>query len=346
MLALRLYGAGDIRLEEMPIPSIGPGELLLKTEAAALCGTDIRMWQNGMKGVDEAHPLVLGHEFAGTVVQTGEGVPIYREGMRLAMQPNIGCGLCDRCVRGDFHLCDDYRAFGINMDGAFAEYVRIPADAVTRGNLMLLPEGVSPAEAAVTEPLSCAYNGFLKCLCQPGDLALVVGAGPIGFCHAMLLNMGGAKVLVNDLSRERLADIKAHLPYVDTYWGEDLPGAVQRFTRGRGLDIAITACPVPSVQAAMLPLMNYGGRINFFGGIPATKQPVALDTNLIHYRELIVTGSTRSSVAQFRKTLEFVSQGLLDVETMITHRYPLRDILTAFENAKAAKGIKHVVEFR
>ena len=345
MLALRLYGAQDIRLEEVPVPEIRDDEILLKTDAAAICGTDVRMWQNGQKGVDAEHPLTLGHEFAGTVVQVGKNVPFYQVGMQVGMQPNIGCGICDRCVDGKFHLCDDYRAFGINMDGAFAEYVKIPAEAVLRGNLMVLPQGVTPAEAAVTEPLSCAYNGFTKCFVKPGEYAMVVGAGPIGFCHAMLLHMAGACVLMNDISESRLADVKQKLPFVETYCGGDLPGFVRQWTHGRGLDVAITACPVPSVQAAVLPLMNYGGRVNFFGGIPASKQPVPIDTNQIHYHELYVTGSTRSSIAQFRKTLEFVSQGLLNVNAMITNRYPLGEILTAFENARQAKGIKHVIEF-
>ncbi|NLK87142.1 MAG: alcohol dehydrogenase catalytic domain-containing protein [Clostridiaceae bacterium] len=345
MLSLKLYGPNDIRLVETEVPVINDNELLLKTDAAAICGTDIRMWQNGYKGVDEEHPLILGHEFSGTIVKAGKNVPFYKEGMQVAIQPNIGCGICERCVSGNFHLCDDYRAFGINMDGAFAEYVRIPGDAVLRGNLMLLPEGVTPAEAAVIEPLSCAYNGFTKCFVQPGDYALIVGAGPIGSSHAMLLHMAGASVLMNDLSQDRLDQCKQIMPYIETYCGDNLAGFVKEWTRGRGLDIAITACPVPQVQSAMIPLMNYGGRVNFFGGIPANKQPVPIDTNIVHYKELYLTGSTRSSIAQFRKTLEFVSQGLLNVESMISHRYGLKDILTGFENARQAMGIKHVIEF-
>ena len=345
MKALRLYGPKDIRLVDIEKPVIGPDELLLKPEAAAICGTDVRMWQNGMKGVDEAHPLTLGHEFAGTIVEVGANVPFYRPGMRVGMQPNIGCGICDRCVSGNFHLCDDYRAFGINMDGAFAEYVRIPGDAVLRGNLQVLPENVSSEEAAVCEPLSCAYNGFTKCFVKPGDFALVVGAGPTGAMHAQLLHMAGAVVTMNDVVPERLEMCKQIMPFIEIYSGDDLPGYVNAWTRGRGLDVAITACPVPSVQQAMLGLMNYGGRINFFGGLPASREPIPIDTNIIHYKELIVTGSTRSSVAQFRKVLDFVSQGLLDTRSVITHRYPLDDIMDAFENARAAKGIKHVIAF-
>ena len=157
------------------------------------------------------------------------------------MQPNIGCGICDRCVAGSFHLCDDYRAFGINMDGGFAEYVKIPAEAVMRGNLMPLPEGVTAEEAAITEPVACALNGFNKCFVKPGDYALIVGAGPIGYSHAVLLHMAGALVLMNDLSRERLELCKKNLPFIQVYHGNDLEGFVMEWTNGKGLDIAITA---------------------------------------------------------------------------------------------------------
>ena len=345
MLALRLFGQNDIRLVEMDVPTITDDEILLKTDAAAICGTDVRMWQNGYKGVDEAHPLTLGHELAGTIAKVGKNVPFYQEGMQVGMQPNIGCGICERCVSGNFHLCSDYKAFGINMDGAMAEYIRVPAAAIQRGNLSVLPAGVTPAEAAVNEPLSCAFNGFSKCFVKPGEFALVVGAGPIGVLHAKLLHMAGATVAMNDISSERLALCKSIMPYIETYCGDDLPGFVDGFTHGRGLDVAITACPVPSVQAAMLPLMNYGGRVNFFGGIPESKQPVAINTNFVHYKELYLTGSTRSSIAQFRKTLEFVSQGVLDLSGVVTDTYPLTDAMQAFANAKAAKGIKHVFLF-
>lgn len=345
MLALRLYGPNDVRLDEVPVPQIKDGEILLKTEAAAICGTDVRMWKNGATGVDGHHPLTLGHEFSGEIVEVGKNVAFYKKGMKVSMQPNIGCGVCDRCVAGNFHLCDHYRAFGINMDGAFAEYVRIPEEAVTRSNLSLRPAGVTAAEAAIVEPFSCAYNGFLKCRVSPGEMALVVGAGPIGIMHTQLLHMAGAKVLMNDISKDRLEFCKTLMPYITVYSGNDLEGFVREWTGGVGLDVAVTACPVPSVQAAVLPLMNYGGRVNFFGGIPADKQPVQINTNLIHYHELYVTGSTRSSIAQYRKVLDFVSKGLIDAKSLITDRYKLSDAMTALDRAASAVGVKHVFCF-
>jgi len=344
--SLRLYGPNDIRLDEVPVPSISDDEILLKTDAAAICGTDVRMWQNGYKGVDADHPLVLGHEFAATVAKVGANVSFYREGMQLAMAPNIGCGICDKCVRGDFHLCSDYRAFGINMDGAFAEYIRVPKEALTHGNLIVIPEGVSPEEAAVNEPLSCVYNGFLKCDVRPGDFVLVVGSGPIGIMHAQLAKMAGAaKVMMNDLSKERLDESAAIVHGMKTYHGDDLAGFVFKETDGRGLDVAVAACPSPAVHAAMLPLMEYGGRILYFGGVPANKQPVAIDTNIIHYRELFITGSTRANICHFRKTLEFIADGLVDVKSLVTARFGIDDILKAFDYAGQAKGLKNVILF-
>ena len=347
MKSLRLYGANDIRLDEIPVPAVDRDEILLKTDAAAVCGSDVRMWQNGYKGVDEQHPLILGHEFAGTIVEVGSNVAFYKKGMQVAMAPNIGCGICDRCVAGDFHLCDDYKAFGINMDGAFAEFVKVPKTAILRGNLMVLPEGVTPEEAAINEPLSCVYNGFLKVNIRPGDVVLIVGGGPIGIMHAQLAKMAGAaKVIMNDLSEARLAECAQIVKGIQTYYGDDLAGYVSRQTNGRGLDVAVVACPAPDVQAAMLPLMNYGGRVIFFGGVPQSKQPVAMDTNIVHYKELFLTGSTRANICHFRKTLEFVSDGLVDLKSMITARFSMDEAITAFEYAKATKGLKNVIVFK
>ena len=192
MLAARMYGINDLRIEEMPKPKIGAGEILVKVRAAAICGTDVRMLTSGAKGTDSSQPLVLGHEFAGDIVEIGSAVTGYQAGMRVAVAPNMGCGVCDLCVSGNGHLCPHYQAFGINLDGAFAEYVRIPSRAVAGGNVAVLPRRVSYAEGALNEPFSCAYNGSQHCHIQPGDYVLVVGSGAIGLMHAKLAKLAGA----------------------------------------------------------------------------------------------------------------------------------------------------------
>lgn len=345
MNALQLFGPDDIRVVERERPAPGMGEIVIRVCAASICGTDIRMWKNGAKGVDKDHPLTLGHEFSGVIDAVGEGVPALRAGMRVAVQPNSGCGVCLRCQQGMMHLCDAYQAFGVNYDGAFASYVRVPAAAVAAGNVIPLPEGLSFAEGAIAEPLSCVYNGFEKMQAREGERALVIGAGPIGIGHAMLLSMSGARVAMADFSQDRLSQCQRLLPGIQCCGGDQIEEFTHAFTQGAGLDIAVVACPSPKAQAQSVGLMNIRGRVLFFGGIPARYQPVALDTNLVHYRELTLTGSTRSSKAQFSRVLQLMRQDLLHAKALITHTHPFEEIEAAFEQAARGEGLKHVITF-
>ncbi|MCM2444984.1 alcohol dehydrogenase catalytic domain-containing protein [Rahnella sp. CG8] len=347
MKAIKLYGKEDIRIVEIPTPKISGKEILLKVEAAGICGTDIKNWKHGHKYFDAEHPVTMGHEVSGKITKVGKEVPFYKEGMRVAIAPNIGCGICDICVSGNTHMCvDSHKAFGINIDGAFAEYMVITEDAIAQGNLVVIPDTVSPEDAAMNEPLSCAYNGVAKCNVKAGDIAIVIGAGPIGLMIAMLLKMlGASKVILNDISEDRLREGEKLVPGVLTYCGDNLYDFVMKHTDGKGVDIALTATPVAQVQNEVLRLMNYFGRINYFGLTPADKQPVPVDTNLIHSKELSVVGTTKSSISQFRKTLEFVSSGLLPVNSVVTHEYSIDNGLEAFENAWRGKGLKHIIRF-
>lgn len=344
MLAARMYGINDIRLEEVPTPVPGTGEILVKVAAAAVCGTDVRMIFNGAKGVDEEHPLILGHELAGTIVQIGDGVKGYAVGDRVAVAPNMGCGICDPCVRGNGHLCPEYQALGINLDGGFAEYCMIPEVAVRGGNVCILDDNVSFDEGAVNEPLSCVCNGFEHGDIHPGDRVLVIGAGPIGIMHCALALMAGAVVYLNDMSADRLQMAKDMYPQIRTLLG-DLKELVMKETKNAGMDVIITACPSPEMQALAVELAALGGRVIFFGGIPANKEPVGIDTNLVHYKQLILTGTTRASLAQYRKTLNYISSGVLDVNPLITAHFPLKDIDKAIDTARKGQGLKNIITF-
>lgn len=346
MLAALLYGPKDLRLQEVNKPTINDNEILLKTKSSALCGSDIRMILNGYPSINEDNPRILGHEISGEIDQMGKNVKFYKEGMRVAIAPNIGCGLCKHCISGNTHLCKAYRALGIHMDGGFAEYVRIPEEAIRQGNVMELGDNTSFEEAAVNEPLSCVYNGFERCEIKPGDNVLIIGAGPIGLMHAKLAAMAGAaKVMINDVSQERLDICKKVDDSIITIGSDNLKEIIFSLTKGEGLDVCITACPVPQVQTAAMELMAINGRVNFFGGLPAGKEMVPLNTNLIHYKQLIVTGSARASLAQFRKTLDFVESGLLDVKGLVSARVSLENISEAVKLATEASGLKNVINF-
>lgn len=345
MLAARMYGVNDLRVVEVPKPTAGPGEMVIKVKAAAICGTDVRMLTSGATGVDEAHPVTLGHEFAGTIEEMGQGVCGYSVGQRVAIAPNMGCGVCDVCVSGNEQLCADYRALGVNTDGAFAEYVLIPAAAVAAGNITPLGDRVSFVEGALNEPLSCVLNGSERCNIRPGDFVLVVGAGAIGIMHAKLARLAGAsRVVVSDLSPERLQAVKAIDDTIITAGMMD-EATTKELTDGHLFDVIITACPSPAAQQASFGQAALNGRICFFGGLPKGREEVPLNTNIIHYKQLWVTGTTRASLAQYRKTLSFIQNGILSVESIATQRAPLADIQRLFELAIAAKGLKNVVEF-
>jgi L-iditol 2-dehydrogenase len=346
MKAALLYGKEDLRIEEMPIPIIADDEILLRVRSAAICGSDLRMVRYGYNGVDDDHPLILGHEISGTIEKIGNRVSGYSEGMRVAVAPNIGCGLCDWCVSGNTHLCEQYQALGINLHGGFAEYVRIPEKAILQGNVTVLDNHVSYDEAAVNEPLSCVYNGFTQYKVYPGDRVLIIGAGPIGIMHAKLAKMAGAaKVMITDLSSERLDICRQIDDFFTTVPSDGLNQRIIDITEGHGLNVCVTACPAPSAQAQALELMAIGGRVNFFGGLPKERENTTLNTNLIHYRQLIITGSTRASISQYRKTLSFITSGILEVKSLITGRFTLDRIEDALALATDAKGLKNVIVF-
>jgi L-iditol 2-dehydrogenase len=346
MKAAKLFGANDIRIVECDIPEINDDEILLKTGAAALCGTDLRMIANGYKGVDENNPLILGHEIAGTIERVGKNISGYEAGMRVALAPNMGCGICDWCSSGNTHICPDYQAFGINMDGGFAEYARIPKPAIVQGNVLVLDGSMSLDAAALIEPASCVLNGQLMTRIGLNDTVLIIGAGPIGIMHGLLArSFGAAKVYIRDLSLERMKQSEALIPGSQAVEEDDLEEAAKRLTKGRGFDVTITACPSPSAQVEALKITGMNGRILYFGGLPAGKDDVTLATNLIHYKQLTIIGSTKGNVSQFRAIAKMAAAGNLELEKLISKRYPITEFPEAVEYARKAEGLKTVIRF-
>jgi len=345
MKGARLYGQEDIRIEEIPVPEINDDEVLLKVRRTMVCGTDLRMYQYGYPGISPETPLIPGHELSGVIEKIGSKVRGYSEGMAVAVAPNMGCGTCDMCVSGNTQLCSDFRAFGINIDGAFADYVKIPADAVRQGNMVELTD-LSFREAALAEPLSCVYNAFEIYDVRPADVVLIIGAGPIGMMHGKLAKMAGAaKVIINDVSAERLKIVKKIEPGFLTALGDEIREMSKDLTKGRGINVTVTACPAPEAQVMALELAAINGRVSFFGGLPKDRSKVPLDTNLVHYRQIRISGTTRQSLSQYRKCIELMTAGLVDVKPLITDTYEIDDVETAYSNIIAGKGIKHSFSF-
>ena len=346
MKAIQLLGKENIELRELEKPQITEKEVLIKVKAASICGTDVRMYKNGYPTASEETPLTLGHEISGDIVEVGADVAFYEVGMRVAIAPNMGCGICDQCVSGNTHLCETYEAFGINLPGGFAEYLVIPEKAVRQGNISLIPDELSYEEAALIEPFSCVFNGQEIAGVYPGDRVLIIGSGPIGIMHAMLARARGAgKVMMNDLSEARLADAKKLLPDLITLTSENLKERILNETDQQGVDLCIIAAPAPQAQEASFNYMAMNGRCLFFGGLPKEKEEVKLNTNILHYKQLRVFGCTRASLKGYRTSAQLVASGRIPLEALITGRYAIEQFGDALENAKGAIGLKNAILF-
>ncbi len=343
MKAARLYGQGDIRVEEINVPGIDEDEVLLKVKAAFICGTDVRFFKNGKPGIDSNSPRVLGHEFAGIIEKVGSRVSGYTPGMRVAVAPNYGCGVCDICIGGNTQMCGDALALGVSVDGGFAEYVKIPAQAVRQGNITPIGDDTSFEEAALAEPLSCVYNAYERIGIKPGDRVLVIGAGPIGIMHAMIAVMAGAsRVFINDLSSERLELAKSLVPSVIPIAGS-VREELEKQTAGKLADVVITAASVSAIQEMAFSLAGLNGRIMFFGGLPRGKSFVSLDTNEIHYKQLTISGTTMQNLRQYRDCLRLIEEGILKVGDLVTSSSSLEEIADVITQVAAGKGLKSVI---
>ena len=345
MLAAVLHDQNDLRVEEVRVPEIASDEVLLRCRAVAICGTDQRIYRFGHKRLPSGTKRILGHELAGEVAEVGEDVAHVRAGMRVAVAPNFGCGTCRMCLRGWFHLCPDYGAIGLTVDGGLAEYVRIPRIALQQGCLLEIPTALSFEEAALNEPFACVYNGYARCPVEPGETALIVGAGPIGLMLVQMARLAGAAaVLVANRSRPRLEPARqAGADHTIHTGEEDLVEAVMKLTAGRGVDVVFVACPAPEVQEQALELVADHGRVNLFGGLPKGREHVTINANLIHYKEATVTGSHGCCTYHCQKALDLQGSGRVDLKPLITNVFGLAEADQAMATALEGKGLKTVV---
>ncbi|MCZ7544270.1 MAG: alcohol dehydrogenase catalytic domain-containing protein [Anaerolineae bacterium] len=346
MLAAVYYGPHDIRLEERPVPEIGPGEILLKVVSAGVCGTDLRIWHGAHRKFPPGTVRVPGHEVVGDIAALGAEVKGLEVGQRVMVAPNIGCGHCRQCVSGNNNRCANYGGLGVTMDGGFAEYVRIPAPYLLQGNLIPINDGVDPAVAALIEPFACVLRGQDALDIQPGDVVLVVGAGPIGVMHTMLARLRGAgRVVVSEVQAARLPHARAAgADRVVNPQEEDLSAALMEESHGEGADAIIVAAPAHRAQEEALALAAIGGRINFFGGLPSDRPTIQFNANLVHYKELRVTGTTACSTQDCRRAAAIVNAGRIDLAPLVSQRYALGATLAALAAAESQTALKVIIE--
>lgn len=346
MLAAVYHGPEDLRVEMRPVPGLESGEVLLKVLSTGICGTDIRILHGAHRKYNPGTVRIPGHEVVGDIVKVGEDVAGFEVDQRVFMAPNIGCGHCRQCISGNNNLCANYDAPGITFDGSFAEYMRVPSAAILQGNLIPISKEVDHAAAALIEPFACVLRGQDVVQIQPGESVLVVGAGPIGIMHVMLAQLRGAgQVMVSELIPERAAQARDFgADWVVNPTEEDLPAVIEEQTNGAGVDVVIVAAPAHRAQETAVELAAIGGRINFFGGLPKDRPTIQMNSNLVHYKELIVTGTTACSTQDCHRAASIVNSGRIDLSKLIGARFPLSEAAQAFFVAKSGKALKVVLE--
>jgi L-iditol 2-dehydrogenase len=346
MLAAVYHGPNDIRVEEVPLPQISINEMLIKVQSASICGTDLRIFHGNHRMYGRGTIRIPGHEVVGTIDSLGYSVNGFSVGERVFIAPNMGCGHCSHCVSGNNNLCTTYDAIGVTIDGGFAEYMRVPANSIQQGNVIRISEEVDPAVAALMEPFACVLRGQNALHIKPGDVVLIIGAGPIGVMHMKLAKMRGAgRVIVSEPMKDRAEQVKLlGADLVVNPLDENLEAVLLRESAGKGADVIIVAAPVHAAQESALTLAAVGGRINFFGGLPKDRPTINFDSNLVHYKELIVTGTTACSTHDCWQAAQIVNAGLIDLAPLVSQRFPLKDAVAAFAAAEDRKSLKIVLE--
>lgn len=343
MKAALLEAFGKIGISEVEKPQVEPADVLVQIKACGLCATDVKKYTGASK--PPQFPFILGHEAAGVVVEKGSGVEEeIRIGDRVVVAPVITCGLCFACRSGltsaqGMGMCTNYRVIGHSIDGAFAEYLAVPAR-----NIYRIPDNLSFEHAALVEPVAACANGVLRTLSMPPGTIVVVGAGFMGLVTVQLLKLLGSRVIVTELVEERLklaADLGADL--LVRADEEDVVQVVKEHTsEGRGADGVICTVGEKSVTEQGLDMLARGGCLVLMASGPhGTNFEVEL--NKLHYDQATITGSVSYTDHTFAWAIELLSRGQINAESLITHVGPLTDLPDFFALTRDMKGLKKVV---
>jgi L-iditol 2-dehydrogenase len=333
------YNNNDVRLEEMPVPQIGPGELLIRIEASGICGSDVMEWYRRDKV-----PLVLGHEIGGEVAEVGRGVRQYKRGDRVSASHHVPCNTCRYCISGHHTVCNTLRQTHFDP-GGFAEYVRLPAINVDRG-VYLLPDEVSFEGATFIEPVACVLRSLRVARFEPGQSVLVMGSGVAGLLHVHLAKaMGAARIVATDIVESRLEAVQRLGADVVLHAREDIPSRVREVNDGWMADLVLVCTGARSAQIQAMESVERGGTVLFFAPTdPGVTVPLSIN-DLFFRNDITLTTSYAGSPGDHVEALELIRLRRLRVEEMITHRFGLAEIAEAFTLvAQAGNSIKVIIE--
>ncbi|HTM50054.1 MAG TPA: zinc-binding dehydrogenase [Bryobacteraceae bacterium] len=334
MMAAVLYGKEHLQVEPVAVPEINRGDLLVRVQVALTCGTDVKVFRRGYHARMIVPPAVFGHELAGDVVARGADVTRFTLGERVVAANSAPCEECYFCLRDQQNLCEDI----LFNNGAYAQYIRIPARIVER-NTYSIPAHVSYQDAALVEPLACVLRGLEESGIRRGDTVGIIGLGPIGLMFVRLAKVYGARVIAIGRRKTQLdrAEAMGADELICTATVPQPAGAVRQMTGGRGVDIAIEAVGKPETWHWAVDMVRRGGTVNFFGGCP-NESKVSLDTSLLHYSEITCKASFHHTPAHIRKALEIVSNGDISARDFVNREEPLTNLLEVMRHLMSHNG--------
>lgn len=339
MRAYILYGKEDLRLETIPMPEISPNEVLIKVRACAICGTDPHIYE---RRFPSPLPLILGHEFSGEVAKIGEDVNFVKPGDRVTADININCGTCYFCRIGQKLHCENIVQLGVHVNGAFAEYIKVP-----ESNIYKLPDDITWINGAYVEPMACVISGQDRAGIQFGDTIAIIGAGPMGLAHSLLAKLKGAgKVIISELNPVRVQKAKdMGIDVVVNAGEEDLIEVVKRQTNGRGADVVIEAVGSGYTYSQTFKLVRKGGTILVFGAAPADVT-IPVSPFEIYSKELKIVSTYAGTYDTFVKAINLLANNRFDPSPIITTMVDFDHVKDGIENAEHNKDIlKSVVIF-
>ncbi|HYE26042.1 MAG TPA: zinc-binding dehydrogenase [Clostridia bacterium] len=320
MTAAVLYGKEDVKIEKVPIPRVGDGEVLVKVQVALTCGTDLKVYQRGYHARMIVPPALFGHELAGVIEEVGAGVRSFRRGQRVVALNSAPCGQCFYCSKHQENLCEDL----LFNNGAYAEYIRVPKRIVDL-NMLSVPPDVTYEEAALVEPLACVLRGLHETQVEIGDTVTVIGAGPIGLMFMQVAKLTGCNVIAvvkrdaqADAAKKAGADEIVQISKV-----ADAVAAVRAVTpERRGSDVVIEAVGRPEAWEWATEMVRKGGTVNFFGGC-ANGTKVALDAQRLHYSEITLKATFHHTPDTVRKAFALIAERKIKGADYITGEAPL-----------------------
>jgi L-iditol 2-dehydrogenase len=337
MRAVIFHAPRDIRLETMPVPAPGAGEVLVKIGAALTCGTDFKAYRRGHPVLLGTLPSAFGHELAGTVAAVGAGVDGFKEGDRVVAANSAPCDRCYFCARGQNQLCDNLKLH----NGAYAEYTLVPAH-IARHNLWKIPAALPFERAALAEPLACAVHGVEQLSARPDETVAVLGAGPMALLLIQALRARGCRILAAARGKENLALAgRAGADQTFSSLDGDLTAAVRAATEGRGADCVFEAVGLPETWRQAMAMTRKGGRVCLFGGC-AAGTTVPVDAHRVHYEQLSLHGVFHHTPKYFKQAVDLLAAGKIAADLLVSGAVPL-DEVPRFFAANADKSIPKAV---